>query len=307
MAERAREAGGEAGGVGATGPVADASGASAPSSMVRKYARRFLRHRGGVLGAILLLALVATAVFAPQLAPYDPLAVSPMDALLPPSLEHPMGTDTLGRDMLSRVIFGSRISLRLGLVAVAIAMTLGVAVGIVAGYFGGLADGVLMRGIDILLAFPSLILALVAVFALGPGLTNAMIAVGIASIPAYARVTRSEVLSAKQNDYVQAAAAIGARDVKVMLRHILPNIIAPNIVIAALGTGTAILTGSALSFLGLGAQAPLPEWGLMLSQGRGFMQLAWWLTVFPGLGIMLTVISLNLLGDGLRDVFDPRL
>lgn len=287
--------------------MTDASRDRTGGSMRRKYLRRFLRHRGGVLGAILLLALIVVAVFAPLIAPYDPLAVSPIDALLPPSSEHLMGTDTLGRDMLSRVIFGSRISLRLGLVAVAIAMTLGVTIGVVAGYFGGTTDGVLMRGIDILLAFPSLILALIAVFALGPGLTNAMIAVGIASIPAYARVTRSEVLSAKENDYVSAAEAIGARDLIVMGRHILPNIIAPNIVIAALGTGTAILTGSALSFLGLGAQAPLPEWGLMLSQGRGFMQLAWWLTVFPGLGIMVTVVALNLLGDGLRDVFDPRL
>lgn len=290
-----------------TDSVTQISEPRARSSMARKYVKRFLRHRGGMLGAILLLALVTVAIFAPYIAPYDPLEISPMDALVPPSWEHPMGTDTLGRDMLSRVIFGSRISLRLGLVAVAIAMSLGVTVGIVAGYFGGTVDGMLMRGIDILLAFPSLILALIAVFALGPGLTNAMIAVGIAAIPAYARVTRSEVLSAKQNDYVQAAEAIGARDLKVMVRHILPNIIAPNIVIAALGTGTAILTGSALSFLGLGAQAPLPEWGLMLSQGRGFMQLAWWLTFFPGLGIMLTVVSLNLLGDGLRDVFDPRL
>lgn len=272
-----------------------------------KAFRRFRRHRGGVLGAVLLAGLIVVALFAPWIAPYDPLAVSPIDALLPPSAEHWMGTDPLGRDMLSRVIFGARISLRLGLISVSIALSTGLLIGIVAGYLGGRIDGVLMRFVDILLAFPALVLALIAVFALGPGLTNAMIAVGIAAIPAYARVTRAEVLSAKQNLYVQSAEAIGARVPLIMARHILPNIIAPNIVIAALGTGTAILAGSALSFLGLGAQAPTPEWGLMLAQGRGFMSIAWWLTLFPGLGIMLTVMSLNLLGDGLRDIFDPRL
>lgn len=251
--------------------------------------------------------LIGMAVFAPYVAPFDPLAVSPFDALLPPSLAHWMGTDTLGRDMLSRVIYGARISLRLGLVSVSIAMSVGVTIGTIAGYLGGQVDNVLMRVVDVLLAFPSLILALIAVFALGPGLTNAMIAVGIASIPSYARVTRGEVLSAKENLYVQAAEAVGAPNLVVMFRHMLPNIIAPNIVIAALGTGAAILAGSALSFLGLGAQAPTPEWGLMLAQGRGFMQLAWWLTFFPGLGIMLTVMALNLFGDGLRDVLDPRL
>jgi ABC-type dipeptide/oligopeptide/nickel transport system permease subunit len=278
-----------------------------PNTLARKHLRRFLRHRGGMVGAVLLVMLVAAAVFAPYLAPYNPLAVAPESALMPPSAAHPMGTDTLGRDMLSRVIFGARISLRLGLVSVSIAMSLGLLIGITAGYLGGRLDGILMRFVDVLLAFPSLILAMIAVFALGPGLTNAMIAVGISAIPAYARITRAEVLSAKENLYVQAGEAIGASSLLIMVRHILPNIIAPNIVVGALGTGTAILAGSALSFLGLGAQAPTPEWGLMLSQGRGFMQMAWWLTFFPGLGIMLTVMALNLLGDGLRDVFDPRL
>lgn len=278
-----------------------------PSRRGTKTLRRFLRHRGGMLGGLLLLALIAVAAFAPYLAPHDPLAVNPINALLPPSGEHWMGTDTLGRDMTSRVIYGARISLRLGLVSVSIALTVGVLIGVLAGYLGGRVDGVLMRFVDILLAFPPLVLALVAVFALGPGLTNAMIAVGISSIPAYARITRGEVLSAKENLYVQSAQALGASTWVVMFRHIMPNIIAPNIVMAALGTGSAILAGAALSFLGLGAQAPLPEWGLMLSQGRGFMSLAWWLTVFPGLGIMVTVMAMNLLGDGLRDVFDPRL
>ena len=260
-----------------------------------------------MLGALLMLLLAGAAIFAPWVAPFDPLAVNPMAALLPPSTEYWMGTDTLGRDMLSRVIYGARISLRLGLVSVSIAMTCGVIIGVVAGYFGGQLDNFLMRIVDVLLAFPSLILALITVFALGPGLTNAMIAVGISAIPAYARISRSEVLSAKENLYVQAAQAVGAPNLIIMFRHILPNVIAPTIVIAALGTGSAILAGSALSFLGLGAQAPTPEWGLMLAQGRSFMQLAWWLTFFPGLGIILTVMALNLLGDGLRDVLDPRL
>ncbi|HLU82348.1 MAG TPA: ABC transporter permease [Trueperaceae bacterium] len=273
----------------------------------RRALRRFMRHPGGMLGAIMLLFLMLVALLAPVIAPYNPLGVDPINALLPPSGEHWMGTDTLGRDQLSRVIYGARISLRLGIVSVGIAMLLGIPLGIVAGYLGGRVDGVIMRLIDILLAFPSLVLALIAVFALGPGLTNAMIAVGISSIPAYARITRAEVLSAKENLYVHSAQALGAPAGAVMFRHILPNIIAPNIVMGALGTGSAILAGAALSFLGLGAQAPLPEWGLMLSQGRGFMSMAWWLTVFPGLGIMATVMSMNLMGDGLRDVLDPRL
>ncbi len=282
---------------------------SAPRASRRgsKVLRRFLRHPGGMLGFLMLSFLILVALFAPVVAPYDPLKVDPINALLPPSAEHWMGTDTLGRDMTSRVIFGARISLRLGIVSVAIAMSLGVFLGVLAGYLGGRTDAIVMRVVDILLAFPSLVLALIAVFALGPGLTNAMIAVGISSIPVYARITRAEVLSAKENLYVQSAQALGAPASGIMFRHILPNIIAPNIVMGALGTGSAILAGAALSFLGLGAQAPLPEWGLMLSQGRGFMSLAWWLTVFPGVGIMATVMSMNLLGDGLRDVLDPRL
>jgi peptide/nickel transport system permease protein len=278
-----------------------------PARRGSKALRRFLRHPGGMLGFVLLAFLILIALFAPFVAPYDPLKVDPINALLPPSADHWMGTDTLGRDVMSRVIFGARISLRLGIVSVAIAMSLGVFLGVLAGYLGGRVDAVIMRIVDILLAFPSLVLALIAVFALGPGLTNAMIAVGISSIPAYARITRAEVLSAKENLYVQSAQALGAPAGAIMFRHILPNIIAPNIVMGALGTGSAILAGAALSFLGLGAQAPLPEWGLMLSQGRGFMSLAWWLTVFPGIGIMATVMSMNLLGDGLRDVLDPRL
>ncbi len=280
--------------------------AQPPTSMLRRAIGKFIRHPGGMVGLAMFIALVLIAVFAPVFAPHDPLRVDPIVALMPPSAEHWMGTDTLGRDVMSRVVFGARISLRLGVVSVSIGLSLGVLIGVLAGYLGGRVDGILMRFIDMLLAFPSLILALVAVFALGPGLTNAMIAVGISSIPAFARITRGEVLSAKENLYVQSAQALGGSEIAIMARHILPNIIAPNIVMGALMTGTAILAGAALSFLGLGAQSPTPEWGLMLSQGRGFMSLAWWLTFFPGLGIMLTVMAMNLLGDGLRDVLDPR-
>ena len=278
-----------------------------PVSMLRRAIGKFIRHPGGMVGLGMFVALVLVAVFAPVIAPYDPLRVDPIAALTPPSADHWMGTDTLGRDVMSRVIHGTRISLRLGVISVSIGLSLGVLIGVLAGYLGGRVDGILMRFIDMLLAFPSLILALVAVFALGPGLTNAMIAVGISAIPAFARITRGEVLSAKENLYVQSAQALGGSEVAIMVRHILPNIIAPNIVMGALMTGTAILAGAALSFLGLGAQSPTPEWGLMLSQGRGFMSLAWWLTFFPGLGIMLTVMAMNLLGDGLRDVLDPRI
>jgi peptide/nickel transport system permease protein len=282
--------------------------ATRPTRRGSRALRRFLRHPGGMLGALLLVFLIGIAVFAPQVVRHPPLKVNPVDRLKPPSAEHWMGTDELGRDVFARVVYGARISLRLGLVSVAIALSLGLTIGIVAGFFGGRVDTILMRIVDVLLAFPSLILALIAVFALGPGLFNAMIAVGIASIPAYARVTRAEVLSAKENLYVQAAQALGSTRANVMLRHVLPNVVAPNIVLAALGTGAAILAGAALSFLGLGAQAPAPEWGLMLSKGKDFMlQGRWWLTVFPGLGIMVTVMAMNLFGDGLRDVLDPRL
>ena len=282
--------------------------ATRPTRRGSRALRRFLRHPGGMLGAFLLVFLIAIAVFAPQVVRHPPLKVNPVERLKPPSTTHWMGTDELGRDVFSRVVYGARISLRLGLVSVAIALSLGLTIGIVAGFFGGRIDAILMRIVDVLLAFPSLILALIAVFALGPGLFNAMIAVGIASIPAYARVTRAEVLSAKENLYVQAAQALGSTRWNVMIRHVLPNVVAPNIVLAALGTGAAILAGAALSFLGLGAQAPAPEWGLMLSKGKDFMlQGRWWLTVFPGLGIMVTVMAMNLFGDGLRDVLDPRL
>jgi len=268
---------------------------------------RLLRHNGAIVGGTLLMALILMAVAAPVISPYEPLEVDVQSRLLPPSTSHWFGTDALGRDVLSRVIYGSRISLQLGLVAASIALVTGVIMGLLAGYLGGTVDAVLSRIIEVLMAFPGLLLAMIAVFALGPNLTNAMIAVGIRRIPSHARVTRGAVITAKQEPYVEAAGALGASQILVMVRHVLPNVAAPNIVMATLGTGTAILSGAGLSFLGLGAQPPTPEWGLMLSMGRGFLGIAPWLTIFPGIAIALTVLSINLLGDALRDVLDPKL
>ncbi|MGQ0550493.1 MAG: ABC transporter permease [Armatimonadota bacterium] len=278
-----------------------------PRSSRRHLLRRMIRHRGLALGGAMLLTIATLAALAPWIAPYDPLAIDPGGIMAPPSAKHVLGTDTLGRDLLSRVLVGGRISLLLGLISVTISLVAGVAIGVVAGYFGRSVDEVLMRLVDVLLAFPGLLLAMLAVFALGVGLTKAMIAVGIAGIPLFARVTRGEVLAAKQNLYVEAARALGASERVILGRHLLPNIITPNIVIATLRVGTAIIFGSSLSFLGLGAQAPAPEWGLMLSQGRGFLALAWWISFAPGLAIFLTVMAGNLLGDGIRDVLDPRM
>lgn len=273
----------------------------------RLLVRRLVRHRGLMIGGAMLLAISVMAAAAPVVAPFDPLEIDPTAILAPPGYPHLLGTDTLGRDLFSRVVFGGRISLLLGLISVSISLVLGVLLGVLAGYFRGRTDEVIMRFIDVLLAFPGLLLAMLAVFALGVGLRNAMIAVGISGIPLFARVTRAEVLAARENLYVEAARAVGAPERVILRRHLLPNVITPNIVIATLRVGTAIIFGASLSFLGLGAQAPTAEWGLMLSQGRGFLALAWWMSFAPGLAIFLVVMACNLFGDGLRDVFDPRL
>lgn len=284
-------------------PAKERTGRSPGRAMLRRMAR----HRGLVIGGVLLLILAAAAVLAPLVAPHDPLAIDPAGIMVRPGPRHLLGTDTLGRDLFSRVVYGGRISLLLGLISVAVSLIFGVLLGVLAGYFGGKVDEVIMRFVDVLLAFPGLLLALLAVFALGIGLRNAMIAVGISGIPLFARVTRGEVLSAKQNLYIEAARAIGAPEPVLIWRHLLPNIITPNIVLATLRVGTSIIFGASLSFLGLGAQAPAPEWGLMLSQGRGFLAVAWWMSFAPGLAIFLVVMASNLFGDGLRDVLDPRL
>jgi peptide/nickel transport system permease protein len=259
------------------------------------------------IGGSVFAALVLVALAAPIIDRTDLYAMKPQDALWPPSQQHWFGTDEFGRDLFTRVVHGARFSLSVGLVAVGIACGIGVAVGLASGYYGGLLDLGLMRLVDLMLAFPGILLALAIVAILGPGLTNAMIAVGVTGIPSYARVIRSAVLQAKAFLYVEAARAVGVPSPLILLRHLLPNVAAPIIVLSTLNMAAAILTAASLSFLGLGAQPPQPEWGALLNAGRNWLQRAWWLTTFPGLAIMVTVLAINTLGDGLRDLLDPRL
>jgi len=270
-------------------------------------ARRLARQRGAMVGAAILAVLALMAVGAPRLATRDPIRTAPREALQPPGARYLLGTDQFGRDVASRVLHGARLSLTVGLIAVGIAVGLGVPIGLVSGFYGGRLDVFAMRVMDVLLAFPGILLALAIVGVLSPGLGNVMIAVGLAAVPTYARLTRASVLSARELLYVEAARAMGGRDRFILTRYILPNVVAPLIVTSTLGLGTAILSAAALSFLGLGSPPPTPEWGRMLSEGRDYLREAWWISTFPGLAIMLTVLAMNLLGDGLRDVLDPRL
>lgn len=269
--------------------------------------RRLSRNPGAGIGAVLLLALITVAVLAPALTSRDPLKISPQYALRPPGREFWFGTDQLGRDLFSRVVWGARISLRVGVIAVLISVGVGVPLGLAAGYYGGRLDLAVMRVIDLMLAFPGILLALVIVSILGPGLSNVMLAVGIYGIPSYARVVRSSVLVVREQPFVEAAQALGCSAARLIVRHVLPNVVAPIIVLSSLNVAGAILTTAALSFLGLGAQPPTPEWGALLNAGRDWIRDAWWLTTFPGLAIMVTVLAINMLGDGLRDVLDPQL
>lgn len=269
--------------------------------------RRLRRNVGALLGLLILAVMALATALAPLIAPYDPLAVAPEAQLKPPSAAHWAGTDLFGRDVFSRLLFGGRVSLLVGVVAVLIASVPGTALGLIAGYYRGWIDGLTMRAMDLMLSFPGILLALGIVALLGPGLLNVMIAVGIAGIPSYTRLVRGSVLAVEKNLYVRAARIIGCQDGRILLRHILPNVLAPIVVLSTLDMAWAILNASSLSFLGLGAQPPTPEWGAMLSEGRGLMRQAPWITIAPGLAIMLTVLSVNLLGDGLRDALDPRL
>lgn len=268
---------------------------------------QFSRNKLALLGGFLVLAQIVVAILAPYLAPYDPLKQDLGSVLLPPMTEgHPMGTDDLGRDLLSRIMYGARISLLVGVVVVAMATAVGVPLGAIAGYYPRL-DRWISMGVDILLAFPGILLALAIVAALGPGLINVMIAVGVRSMPMYVRVVRSQVLALKQREFVNAARAIGVREIGILFRHILPNCVGPIIVQATINVGTAILSAAALSFLGVGVQPPTPEWGAMLSKSRLYVVIAPHVVTFPGLAIMSVVLGFNLLGDGLRDALDPRL
>ena len=259
-----------------------------------------------VVAAGFLLFVILVAVFAPYLAPYDPFRPNLRMTMQPPSAEHWFGTDDLGRDVLSRVIWGSRVTLWVGLFSALIATSGGLVLGLISGYFGGVVSQMILRAMDLLLAFPGLLLALVIVATLGASLENVMIAVGIGSIPIFTRVIHGSVLSLKGNDYLQAARGLGARDLRIILFHVLPNVFAPVIVLFTLQVGSAIFSASSLSFIGLGAQPPSPEWGAMVSRGRHELAAAMWMTTFPGLAIALVILSINLVGDTLRDVLDPR-
>jgi peptide/nickel transport system permease protein len=266
-----------------------------------------IRHDPRALaGAAIVLIVLLAGLLAPVIAPYHPDQISGIDALQGPSWKHLFGTDELGRDVFSRVLYGARISPFVGLAAVAISACVGIAIGLFAGYGSGFTDEAWMRVMDVLLAFPGIVLAIAIVAALGPGLGNALIAVGIAGIPYFARVVRALVLVEREKEYVAAAQAYGQRRVGTLLLEILPNIAGPVIVLFTLSVAGAILTAAALSFVGLGAQLPTSEWGAMLSEGRVYVAQQWWLATFPGIAIALTVLGINLLGDGLQDVLDPR-
>ena len=275
--------------------------------------RRLARRRTALFGAAVVLAVMLAAAFAPLVSPFDPLEQDIGQRLKEPGWQdaqgrvHALGTDHLGRDILSRVVFGSRIALVVGLAAVLISGVLGMAIGLIAGYFGGRVDDFLMRLADIQLAFPFILLAIAVIGVLGPSLRNIIVVIGVSSWVVYARVVRGEVLSIREREYVQAAIALGSQHGRVLWQHVLPNTFTPWLVVATLDMARVIVIESALSFLGLGVQPPTPTWGGMLADGRVYLSTAWWLATFPGLAILITVLGINLFGDGLRDTLDPRL
>jgi peptide/nickel transport system permease protein len=279
-----------------------------PTSWRQIVLRQFLRNRGATIGAVLVLLVVLVALLAPMLAPYSPIEMHPKDRLRPPSAQYWMGTDHYGRDIFSRVVYGSRISLQVGILANLFSVILGMIIGLAAGYYGGAFDGIIMRFMDMIFAFPGTLLAISIIGLIGKrSLTWVMIAIAIVWIPMYARLIRGSVLSARELPYIEAARLIGVRDGRIMWRHILPNVVAPVLVVLTLCIGVAIRNTAALSFLGMGAQPPTPEWGLMLYETKQFMRMAPWVTIFPGMAILITVIGFNLIGDGLRTALDPRM
>lgn len=271
----------------------------------RKFAE-FVGSKTNLLGLGIVILLAAAGVFAPWLAPYEPTETNVRERLQAPNVDHPMGTDQLGRDLFSRILYGARISLKVSVSVVAITLLVGTVMGVVSGYAGGWVDEAIMRLVDLLIAFPGLLFALVVVSVLGPSLFNLMLALAVTGWTQYARVIRGEVLSVKEDDFVKAAQVMGASRTRIMGRHLVPNVISPIVVLATMDLGTVVLGTAGLSFLGFGAQPPTPEWGRMLASSRSLLTTAWWMANFPGLAIMLTVFGFNLLGDGLRDVLDPR-
>ena len=269
--------------------------------------RRLRKNPLAMFGLFIVVLLIFFAITADVIAPYTYYEQDLIASFQPPSKDHLFGTDEFGRDILSRIIHGSRISLQVGLIAVGISVIFGGFFGAVAGYYGGRIDNIIMRGMDILLSIPSILLAIAIAASLGPGLYNMMVAVGISTTPQYARIIRGSVLSLRGQEFVEAAKAVGSSDTRIIMKHILPNCLAPIIVQSTLGVASAILTAAGLSFIGLGIQPPTPEWGAMLSGGREYIRDYAYMTIFPGLAIMITILALNFLGDGLRDVLDPKL
>ena len=276
-------------------------------SMKEEKIRAIMKNKLAVAGAVLLLTMIVLAALSPIIAPYGFDEQNYEIARQTPSLQHLAGTDELGRDIFSRILYGGRVSLKIGIISVGIGLIFGGSLGVIAAYYGGVTETVIMRVIDVLMAIPSIILSISICAALGSGIVNTMIAVGISSIPTYARVFRSSVISEKSKEYIEAARAVGAGNARIILKHILPNSIAPVIVQASLGVAQAITTAASLSFIGLGIQPPNPEWGALLSSGRQYIRDFPHMVVYPGIAIMLTVLALNLIGDGLRDALDPRL
>jgi len=275
--------------------------------LLRVIGKRFSRNKLSIIGVVTVLLLITTSIFAPFIAPYNPTAIDVHNVLSPPSKQHLIGTDELGRDLLSRIIWGSRVSLKVGFVAVGIAIMIGIIIGALSGFYGGWVDAVLMRFVDIMLAFPTFFLILAIISILEQNIVTIMVVIGLTSWMDVARLVRAEFLSLKEKDFVSAARALGASDKRLIFRHILPNALSPVFVAATFGVAGAILIESGLSFLGLGVQPPEPSWGNILTAGKDNIEVAWWLSLYPGLAILITVLSYNLVGEGLRDALDPRL
>ncbi|RMG61308.1 MAG: ABC transporter permease [Deltaproteobacteria bacterium] len=276
-------------------------------SLLHDFLSRLVRNKLAMAGLAIILFFFVLSLFPQYFAPYDPNQVDVTSILAPPSRAHPMGTDELGRDVLSRMIYGARISLKVGFVAVGIAVLIGTAVGLPAGYYGGWVDSLLMRFVDVMLCFPTFFLILAVIAFLEPSIMNIMIVIGVTGWMGVARLVRAETLSLRERDFVHAARALGQSDFVIMVRHVLPNALSPVLVAATLGVAGAILVESSLSFLGIGVQPPTPSWGNILTAGKDNIEFAWWLSFYPGIAILLTVLGYNLLGEGIRDSIDPRL
>ena len=276
-------------------------------NQLRRMWYSFCKRKVAVLGLVIVLIYIIVAIFAPLLAPYDPVKQDLANMLQTPGPKHLLGTDEMGRDILSRIIYGARISMKVGFYAVGVAFVIGIPLGIFAGYFGGKVDLLIMRAMDVLLAFPGILLSIVFVSVLGPNLDNAILSVGIYTVPNFARMARRETLALRNSEFIEAARAMGSGDIRIVFSHILINSVSPMIVMGTLSFGTAIITTSGMGFLGIGAQPPTPEWGAMLSSGRQYLLVAPHVTTYTGLAILFLVLGLNLLGDGLRDVLDPKM